>query len=94
MFVPPESAEFVGKIAEARRFTLSWTSTYDAVAFVGFTYHRDPLEEERRERSCPEAPARVKVPAMVCVEPASKVKVALALVLLLRLEKLVEPDID
>jgi len=93
LLVLPESVEFVGNIAASRRFTLSFTSTYDAVAFVGFTYQREPVDEDRSERFCPEAPVRVNVPATVCVEPASNVKVAALLTLLVRLEKLVDPVI-
>ena len=50
LFVLPESIELVGKIAAERRLTLSWASTHDALAVVGFTYHNEPFDDERSER--------------------------------------------
>ena len=50
LFVLPESIELVGKIAAERRLTLSWASTHDELAVVGFTYHKDPFDDDRSER--------------------------------------------
>jgi hypothetical protein len=53
----------------------------------------EPLVEERSERSWPAAPLRVSVPAIVCVVPAPKVRVRAVVTDLVRLLKVVEPEI-
>ncbi len=73
---------------------LSCTSSLLAVTLpCGSIFQVEPFDEERSERSCPAAPARVIVPAIVCVVPAPNVSVRAVVTDLVRLLNVVEPEI-
>ena len=88
----PESVDDVGLIVEVV-LLLSLTSTKETFRVPdGVIFHWVPVAEERKLKSCPEAPCSVKMPATVWVVPAVKVKVSAAATVFDRLLNVVLPE--
>ena len=90
----PESIEELALMTLAARLMLSCTSTKEADTVVGLMCHTAPFAEDRRESIWLEAPDRDRDPVIVCVVPAAKDRVSLTVLVLVRFEKEVEPEID
>ena len=91
----PESIESLPRlIALTLVLLLSFTSTYDIDRVpCGLIFQRVTVEFARRDKSCPAAPCKVRVPVIVCVNPDGKVKIRATATILLRFLKVVDPAI-